>query len=166
LKWSSLRVAEDRTQDGREYRTLNVIDEFTYECIAIRIERRLKSIDVIDVLSDLFITRGAPEHVRFDNGPNFIAKAVQERIAAVGAKTAYIAPGSLWENGIVESFNAMRRDELLSDEIFYSIAQVRVIIEAWRRRFNAVRPHASLSYRAPAADALVAASVRAVRTAR
>ena len=131
---------------------LNVVDEFTHECIAIRIERKLKSIDVIDVLSDLFITRGVPEHVRSDNGPEFIATAVQEWIAAVGAKTAYIAPGSPWENGFVESFNARLRDELLNGEIFYSLAEARVIIEAWRRHFNAVRPHASLGYRAPAPE--------------
>ena len=92
---------------------LNVIDEFTHECLAIRVARKLKAIDVIDVLSDLFILRGVPGHIRSDNGPEFIAKAVQEWISAVGAKTAYIAPGSPWENGYVESFNARLRDELL-----------------------------------------------------
>lgn len=122
------------------------------ECIAIRIERKLKAVDVIDVLSDLFITRGVPEHVRSDNGPEFIATAVQEWIAAVGAKTAYIAPGSPWENGFAESFNARLRDELINGEIFYSLAEARVIIEAWRRHFNAVRPHASLGYRTPAPE--------------
>jgi transposase InsO family protein len=78
---------------------LNIIDEFTHECLAIRVARKLKAIDVIDVLSDLFILRGVPGHIRSDNGPEFIAKAVQEWISAVGAKTAYIAPGSPWENG-------------------------------------------------------------------
>ena len=96
---------------------LNVIDEFTHECLAIRVSRRLKSIDVIDALSDLFILRGVPGHVRSDNGPEFVARAVQEWIAAVGAKTAYIQPGSPWENGYVESFNARLRDELLDGEI-------------------------------------------------
>ena len=134
---------------------LNVVDEFTHECIAIRIERKLKSIDVIEVLANLFITRGVPEHVRSDNGPEFIATAVQEWIAAVGAKTAYIAPGSPWENGFVESFNARLRDELLNGEIFYSLAEARVIIETWRRHFNTVRPHASLGYRAPAPEVFV-----------
>jgi hypothetical protein len=129
---------------------LNIVDEFTHECIAIRIERKLKSIDVIDVLSGLFITRGVPEHVRSDNGSEFIAQAVQEWIAAVGAKTAYIAPGSPWENGFVESFSARLRDELLNGEIFYSLAEARIIIESRRRHYNAVRPHASLGYRAPA----------------
>ena len=100
---------------------LNVIDEFTHECLAIRIDRKLKAIDVIDVLSDLFILRGVPGHIRSDNGPEFVAKAVQEWIAAVGAKTAYIAPGSPWENGYIESFNARLRDELLDGEIFYTL---------------------------------------------
>src|SRR5256886_12878514 len=90
---------EDRTHDGRKYRMLNVLDEFTHECLAIRVARKLKAIDVIDVLSDLFILRGVPAHIRSDNGPEFVAKAVQEWIAAVGAKTAYIERGSPWENG-------------------------------------------------------------------
>ena len=153
----SYDFVEDRTHEGRKYRMLNVVDEFTHECIAIRIERKLKSFDVIDVLSDLFITRGVPEHIRSDNGPEFIATAVREWIAAVGAKTAYIAPGSPWENGFVESFNARLRDELLNGEIFYSLAEARVIIEAWRRHFNTVRPHASLGYRAPAPEVFVPA---------
>ena len=109
---------EDRTHDGRRYRMLNVIDEFTHECLAIRIDRKLKAADVIDVLSDLFILRGVPGHIRSDNGPEFVAKAVQGWIAAVGANTAYIAPGSPWENGFIESFNARLRDELLDGEIF------------------------------------------------
>jgi transposase InsO family protein len=117
----SYDFVEDRTHEGRKYRMLNVLDEFTLECLAIRVDRKLKSTDVIDVLSDLFILRGVPEHVRSDNGPEFVAKAVQDWIAAVGAKTAYIEPGSPWENGYIESFNARLRDELLDGEIFYSI---------------------------------------------
>ncbi len=124
----------------------------SHECIAVRIERKLKSIDVIAVLASLFITRGVPEHIRLDHGPEFITAAVQEWIAAVGAKTAYIAPGSPWENGFVESFNTRLRDELLNGGIFYSPAEARVIIEAWRRHFNAVRSHASPGYRAPAPE--------------
>lgn len=151
----SYDFVEDRTHEGRKYRMLNVVDEFAHECIAIRIERKLKSIDVIDVLSDLFITRGVPEYVRSDNGPEFIAQAVQDWIAAVGAKTAYIAPGSPWENGFVESFNARLRDELLNGEIFYSLAEARIIIESWRRHYNGVRPHASLGYRAPAPEVMI-----------
>ena len=151
----SYDFVEDRTHEGRKYRMLNVVDEFTHECLAIRIDRRLKAVDVIDVLSDLFILRGVPEHIRSDNGPEFVAKAVQEWIAAVGAKTAYIAPGSPWENGFVESFNARLRDELLDGEIFYSLAEARIVIESWRRHFNTVRPHGSLGYRPPAPEVFV-----------
>ena len=114
---------------------LNVIDDFTHECLAIRVERSLKTADVIDVLLDLFIRRGIPGHIRSDNGPEFIAKAVQDWIAAVGAKTAYIMPGSPWENGFIESFNARLRDELLDGEIFYSLAEAKIIIESWRRHY-------------------------------
>ncbi len=149
----SYDFVEDRTHDGRKFRMLNVIDEFTRECLAIRVGRRLRSTDVIDVLSDLFIIRGVPGHVRSDNGPEFIARAVQDWIAAVGARTAYIAPGSPWENGYCESFNAKLRDELLNGEIFYSLDEARVIIEGWRRHYNAVRPHSALGYWPPAPEA-------------
>ena len=147
----SYDFVEDRTHDGRKYRMLNVIDEFTHECLAIRVARKLKAIDVIDVLSDLFILRGIPGHIRSDNGPEFVAKAVQEWITAVGAKTAYIAPGSPWENGYVESFNARLRDELLDGEIFYTLREAQTVIESWRRHYNAIRPHESLgtSHRPP-----------------
>ena len=151
----SYDFVEDRTHDGRKYRMLNVLDEFTHECLAIRVARKLKATDVIDVLSDLFILRGVPGHVRSDNGPEFVAKAVQGWITAVGAKTAYIAPGSPWENGYVESFNARLRDELLDGEIFYSLREAQVVIEAWRQHHNTVRPHSALGYRAPAPEVFV-----------
>ena len=99
----------------------------------IRVARKLKAIDVIDVLSDLFILRGVPGHIRSDNGPEFVAKAVQQWITAVGAKTAYIEPGSPWENGYIESFNARLRDELLNGEIFYTLREAKIVIESWRR---------------------------------
>ena len=152
----SYDFVEDRTHDGRKYRMLNIIDEFTHECLAIRINRKLKAIDVIDALSDLFILRGVPGHIRSDNGPEFLAKALQDWIKAVGAKTAYIAPGSPWENGFIESFNARLRDELLNGEIFYTL-QAQIIIESWRRHYNTVRPHASLGYRPPAPEVFVPA---------
>jgi putative transposase len=148
---------EERTHDGRKIRLLNIIDEFTHECLAIRVARRLKSIDVIDLLSDLFILRGIPEHIRSDNGPEFLAKAVQAWIAAVGAKTAYITPGSPWENGFIESFNARLRDELLNGEIFYTLREAQIVIESWRRHYNTVRPHASIGYRPPAPEVFVPA---------
>jgi putative transposase len=153
----SYDFVEDRTHDGRKIRMLNIIDEFTHECLAIRVGRKLKSTDVIDVLSDLFILRGVPGHVRSDNGPEFVAKAVREWITAVGAKTAYIAPGSPWENGFIESFNARLRDELLDGEIFYSLREAQIVIESWRRHYNTIRPHASLGYRAPAPEVFIPA---------
>jgi transposase InsO family protein len=161
----SYDFVEDRTHDGRRYRMLNVVDEYTHECLAIRVERRLGSADVIGVASDLFILRGVPEHVRSDNGPEFVAEAVQGWIAAVGARTAYIAPGSPWENGFVESFNARLRDELLDGEIFYSLREAQVVIESWRRHYNQVRPHASLGYRAPAPEVIVPAFAASPRPA-
>jgi putative transposase len=153
----SYDFVEDRTHEGRKYRMLNVIDEFTHECLAIRVARKLKAVDVIDVLADLFILRGVPGHVRSDNGPEFIARALQDWIAAVGATTAYIAPGSPWENGFIESFNARLRDELLDGEIFYTLREAQIVIESWRRHYNAVRPHASLDYNAPAPEVFVPA---------
>jgi putative transposase len=153
----SYDFVEDRTHEGRKYRMLNLIDEFTHECLAIRVDRKLKSADVIDVLFDQFILRGVPEHIRSDNGPEFLAKAVQDWIGAVGAKTAYIERGSPWENGFIESFNARLRDELLDGEIFYSLAEARIVIESWRRHYNTERPHGSLGYKPPAPEVFIPA---------
>jgi putative transposase len=133
---------------------LNIIDEFTRECLAIWIDRKLNSTSVVDALTDLFILRGVPDHIRSGNGPEFIARAVREWIVAVGAKTAFIEPGSPWENGYCESFNARLRDELLNGEIFYSLAEAKVVIESWRRHYNTARPHSSLGYRPPAPQVL------------
>jgi len=159
----SYDFVEDRTHDGRKFRMLNIIDEFTRECLVIRVSRKLKAVDVIDVLSDLFILRGVPGHIRSDNGPEFVAKAVQEWITAVGASTAYIEPGSPWENGYCESFNSKLRGELLKGEIFYTLEEAKVIIESWRRHYNTVRPHSSLGYRSPAPEVLLPASKLAPR---
>ncbi|MDQ7761970.1 IS3 family transposase, partial [Xanthomonas sontii] len=153
----SYDFVEARTHDGRKFRMLNVLDEFTRECLAIRVDRKLKAADVIDVLSDLFILRGVPAHIRSDNGPEFIAKSVQSWIAAVGARTAYITPGSPWENGYVESFNAQIRNELLNGEIFYTLKEAQIMIEGWRRHYNTVRPHGALGYRPPAPEVFVTA---------
>jgi putative transposase len=153
----SYDFVEDRTHDGRKFRLLNVIDEFSHECLAIRVGRKLRTTEVIDVLSDLFLLRGVPGHIRSDNGPEFVAKSVRAWITAVGAKTAYIEPGSPWENGYVESFNARLRDELLDGEIFYSLREAEIIIESWRRHYNTVRPHASLGYRPPAPEVFLPA---------
>ena len=145
----------ENLQHSRKIRILNVIDEFTRECIAIRVERKLKAVDVIDVLTDLFILRGIPVHIRSDNGPEFIAKALREWVALVGAKTAHIMPGSPWENGYCESFNSKLRNELLDGETFYPIKEAKIIIEGWRRHYNTVRPHSSLNYKPPAPEATV-----------
>ena len=151
----SYDFVEARTHDGRKVRMLNIIDEFTRECLAIRVARKLKGADVIDVLSDLFIVRGVPGHIRSDNGPEFVAQAVRSWITGVGAKTAYIAPGSPWENGFIESFNSKLRDELLNGEIFYSLKEARILIEAWRRHYNTIRPHSALAYRPPAPEVVL-----------
>ncbi|TXN75730.1 IS3 family transposase [Methylobacterium sp. WL18] len=151
----SYDFVEHRTHNGRKYRMLNVIDEFTRECLAIRVARKLKALDVIDVLSDLFSLRGVPGHIRSDNGPEFIAKAVQDWIAAVGSTTAYIEPGSPWENGYCESFNAKLRDELLNGEVFYTLKEASVVIEQWRKDYNTIRPHSSLGYQPPAPQVVI-----------
>jgi putative transposase len=146
---------EDRTRDGRKFRTLCVVDEFTREALAIRVARKLGAADVIDTLADLFIARGTPAHTRSDNGPEFTAVAVKGWISGVGAKTAYIEPGSPWENGYVESFNGKLRDELLNAEVFNTLAEAKVLIEQWRVHYNTARPHSSLGYRPPAPEVVM-----------
>ena len=151
----SYDFVEDRTQDGRKFRMLCVIDEFTREALAIRVKRKLNSTDVLETLADLMILRGPPAYVRSDNGPEFIATALREWIAAVGSQTAYIEPGSPWENGYCESFNSKLRDELLNGELFYSLAEARIVIESWRQHYNTHPPHSSLGYKPPAPHALL-----------
>jgi len=151
----SYDFVEDRTHDGKKFRMLCLIDEFTHEALAIRIKRKLNATDVLETLADVMILRGPPAYVRSDNGPEFIALTLREWIAAVGAKTAYIEPGSPWENGYCESFNSKLRDELLNGEVFFSLAEAQVLIEAWRRHYNTVRPHSSLGYRPPAPETIV-----------
>jgi transposase InsO family protein len=144
----------DRTGDGRVLRMLVVVDEFTRECLAIRVERRLTSDEVQAVLADLLVARGAPEHVRSDNGPEFAAAAVRAWLARLGVGTLFIEPGSPWGNGYCESFNGKLRDELLDREIFYSLREAQVLIEARRRHYNTVRPHPALGCRPPAPEAV------------
>ena len=143
---------EDRTHDRRRFRMLTVVDEFTREALAIRVDRKLNSAAVIETLAELMLARGTPAHIRSDNGPEFLARALRDWIAAVGSKTAYIEPGSPWENGYVESFNAKLRDELLDGEIFYSLKEAQILIEAWRRHYNAIRPHSALRWTPPAPE--------------
>jgi transposase InsO family protein len=151
----SYDFVQDRTHDGRIIRMLNIIDEFTKEALTIRVARKLNSTGVVDALTDLFILRGPPEFIRSDNGPEFIAEKVRNWVAAVGAKTAFIEPGSPWENGYCESFNARFRDELLNGEIFYSLYEAQILIEQWRRHYNTVRPHSVLGYRPPAPETII-----------
>ena len=134
-------------------------DEFTRECLCIRVGRKLGSADVIDTLADLLISRGAPAYIRSDNGPEFVAGAVKGWITGVDARTAYIEPGSPWENGYVESFNGKLRDELLNAEVFNALAEAKVLIEQWRVHHNTIRPHSSRGYRPPAPEVVMAPTV-------
>jgi len=151
--WSYDFVAE-RTHDGRAVKILVIVDEYTRECLALKVARGLKSMEVLETLADLFSERGTPVHIRSDNGPEFTAKAVREWLERVDVQTLFIEPGSPWENGYVESFNGKFRDELLNGEMFYTLEEARVIIERWRRFYNRERLHSSLGYRPPAPEAV------------
>lgn len=140
---------EDRTDKGNKLRMLNIVDEYTRECLAIRVERSIDSLKVIDTLNWLFLTRAVPGHIRSDNGPEFIAKALKAWLAKAGCKTIYIKPGSPWENSYVESFNGKFRDECLNMEVFRNAAEARRVVENWRREYNEFRPHSSLGYMTP-----------------
>jgi len=144
-----------RTSDGRAFRILSILDEYTRECLAILVARRITSQDVIDQLFHLFIFKSIPEHIRSDNGPEFTAKAVRKWLARLGVKTLFIEPGSPWENGYIESFNGKMRDELLNLEIFTTLTEAKVLIEEWRKEYNHVRPHSALGYRPPAPEAIM-----------
>ncbi len=148
-----------RTHDGRSVRLLNLIDEHTRESLLVRAERRWSSARVISALADVMVMKGVPEHLRFDNGPEFVAKDLRKWLAKTGAKTLYIEPGSPWENGYCESFNSKLRDEFLNGEIFYSMKELRVLAERWRVHYNTVRPHSSLGYQSPAPEAWLTNSV-------
>jgi putative transposase len=141
---------EDRTQRGGRLRLLCVLDEYTRECLQIRVEKSLGSREVIETLEWLFLTRGAPEHVRSDNGPEFIATALKDWLERNGCKTLYIEPGSPWQNAYIESFNGKLRDECLNREVFGNGQDARLVIERWRKEYNEERPHSALGYVAPA----------------
>jgi transposase InsO family protein len=150
----SYDFALERTHDGRPIRIFTVIDEYTRECLAVDVARRLTSEDVLYQLGQLFIKRGIPAYVRSDNGSEFTAKVVREWLTRLGIQTLFIEPGSPWENGYVESFIGKLRDELLNGEIFYTLNEARVLIEDWRQHYNTIRPHSSLGYRPPAPEAI------------
>lgn len=152
--WSYDFLAE-RTSDGKAMRMLNIIDEYTKECLAIKVGRKITASDVIDTLADLFIQRGSPEFIRSDNGPEFVAELLRRWLKDLGVQTAYIEPSSPWENGYIESFNGKFRDELLNCEIFDTIMEAQVITEQWRIYYNTIRPHSSLKYRLPAPETFI-----------
>lgn len=150
----------DRTHEGKAYRMLTLIDEYTHECLAIEVKRKLNSIDVLDCLGRLFMSRAVPEHIRSDNGAEFTAIIVREWLSAAKVKTLFIEPGSPWENGYNESFNGKLRDELLNGEIFYTLHEAQIMIENWRIHYNTIRPHSSLNYRPPAPQTIQTRPIR------
>lgn len=143
----------DRTEDGRQLKLLVVIDEFTRECLAIEVGRTFTAREVILTLQYLFAVRGAPEHIRSDNGPEFIAKEIRRWLDRASVGTLYIRKASPWENGYVESFNGKLRDELLNRELFLSLPEARYVLDAWRTEYNHHRPHSGLKWQTPAAFA-------------
>lgn len=149
----SYDFVQDRTEDGRRLRLLVVIDEYTRECLAIEVARNFTAQDVLGVLQYLFAVRGTPMHIRSDNGPEFVARKIRRWLNQANVKTLYIAKGSPWENGYVESFNGKLRDELLNQEIFLSMLEARWVIDRWRLDYNHHRIHSSLNYMTPAAFA-------------
>ena len=145
----------EHTANGKAFKILNIIDEYTRESVGVKVERKIKSQDVLDKLFDLFVFRGIPEHIRSDNGPEFTAKAVRQWLNRLGVKTLFIERGSPWENGYIESFNGKMRDELLEREVFTTLKEAQVLIEGWRREYNQLRPHSSLGYQPPAPQAVL-----------
>ena len=143
----------DRTSDGKPIRMLNVIDEYTRECLLIHVARKITANDVLEHLADLFIMRGTPDHIRSDNGPEFVAEIVRHWLSRLGVQTLFIEPGSPWENGYIESFNGKLRYGLLDGEIFDTVLEAKVLTQRWRTEYNTIRPHSSLGFKPPAPQA-------------
>ncbi len=156
--WAYDFVAE-RTHDGRPLKILTVVDEYSRECLAIVVARRLRATDVLETLAEFFATHGLPAFIRSDNGPEFTAVLIRLWLEALAVQTLLIEPGSPWENGYVESFNGKLRDELLDREIFYTLTEAKILIERWRREYNTVRPHSALGYRPPVPEAVKPAAI-------
>jgi putative transposase len=146
----------DRTESGQALKILIVLDEYTRESLALRVERRFRAVEVIETVARVMGQRGAPQYLRCDNGPEFIAQELQGWLATKATQTVYIAPGHPWENGYAESFIGKFRDECLNEEVFRSIEEARVVIEHWRWEYNQRRPHSALGYLTPAEKALSA----------
>jgi transposase InsO family protein len=151
-----------RDAAGRAIRMLTLIDEYTRECLAIHCARSIGADQVIEVLADVMLERGTPEHIRSDNGPEFIATELRQWLDDLEVKPLYIEPGSPWENGYCESFNGTLRDELLNGELFYGLKELQVIVGQWVRHYNTERPHSSLGYRPPAPQAWLRSQARGV----
>jgi len=140
----------DRDEHGRALKWLSLVDEYTRECLLLEVERSLKAVDVVDLISQVMLIRGVPKHIRSDNGPEFIAEAIRRYLAQASVETLYVEPGSPWENGYVESFHSRLRDELLNAEIFDSLRDAKSLAATWKNEYNHRRPHSSLGYRTPA----------------
>ena len=141
---------EDKLSNKRKVRWLNIIDEYSRECVASIPRRSWKHQNVIETLSGLFITRGCPSYIRSDNGSEFTAKTLRRWLSDLNIGTAYIEPGSPWENGYCESFNARMRDEFLNGEIFDTLTEAEILTRRWVNTYNTIRPHSALGYRPPA----------------
>jgi putative transposase len=146
---------QERTHDGKTFRILNILDEYTRECLLAKVARNFTHHDVLACLTDLFCERGVPVHLRSDNGPEFIARRLRAWLSRLTVRPLFIEPGSPWENGYIESFNGKMRDELLDREIFYSLKEAEILIEQWRIEYNTVRPHSALGYRPPAPKTII-----------
>ena len=146
---------QDRTHDGRGFRILNIIDEYSRECLCVKVGRSLVADDVLEALTGLFCRYGIPEYIRSDNGSEFTARKVRALLEQLGVQTAYIEPGSPWENGYIESLNGKMRDEMLNREVFDTIVEAKVLVERWRVEYNQIRPHSSLGYRPPAPEVII-----------
>jgi len=159
----SYDFVSDRLHNNKKFKMLTVIDEYTRECLAIDVGYPMKAEQVLECLHRLFLERGFPDFIRSDNGAEFTAKSVQEFLRKTKVKTAFITPGSPWENGFNERFNGSVRDEILNGESFYNMTEARAIIEQWRRHYNEVRPHSSLGYKPPAPKVLTKASAEGIK---
>ncbi len=145
----------DKTTDRKPFKVLNIIDEYTRECLCTHVARQIRWAEVQECLAENFCLRGLPEYIRSDNGSEFTAKNLRDWLQRLEVTTTYIEPGSPWENGYIESFNGKMRDELLNGEIFDTMQEARILIEQWRKEYNTIRPHSSLGYRPPVPDVIL-----------
>lgn len=140
----------DHTTSGTQLKWLSIVDEYSRECLCLKVDRSITSEDVVDTLAELFAMRGVPRHIRSDNGPEFIATAIRQWLDQLNIEAMYIEPGSPWENGYAESFHSRFRDEFLALEEFENLSAARCLTSAWRHEYNEQRPHSSLGYQTPA----------------